>query len=157
MDSPSVMSTCDRIQVTHMFEGLGRIDVPQRQQRLFGGLRKGMRWLSVECPSCFVSLSLFLFSEALQTQQQQRQQHSHMAHGPLRDERRGRGRAVKHHKEKKRKKKSERKERASSGENAAEFFFVRAALRRKGKKRGGGGSPSSFTTPLQKHRSFSFL
>ena len=36
MDSPSVMSTCDLMQVTHMLDGLGRMEAPQRQQRLFG-------------------------------------------------------------------------------------------------------------------------
>jgi hypothetical protein len=32
---PSVMSTWDRMQVTHMLDGLGAMEVPQRQQRLF--------------------------------------------------------------------------------------------------------------------------
>lgn len=34
LEIPSVMSTCERMHVTHMFEGLGRMDAPQRQQRL---------------------------------------------------------------------------------------------------------------------------
>ncbi len=29
------MSTWDRMQVTHMLDGLGAMEVPQRQQRLF--------------------------------------------------------------------------------------------------------------------------
>ena len=29
------MSTCDLMQVTHMLDGLGRMEAPQRQQRLF--------------------------------------------------------------------------------------------------------------------------
>ena len=32
--SPAVMSTWDRMQLTHMFEGLGKMDVPQRQHSL---------------------------------------------------------------------------------------------------------------------------
>lgn len=31
---PSVMSTWDRMQLTHMFDGLGWIPIPQRQQSL---------------------------------------------------------------------------------------------------------------------------
>lgn len=31
---PSVMSTCDRMQFTHMLEGLGRMLVPHKQHKL---------------------------------------------------------------------------------------------------------------------------
>ena len=134
LDRPSVMSTCDRMQVTHMLDGLGRMDAPQRQQRLFGW--KGMREEEgdavsvVKCPSMPFPLSLSI--ESSQTTRREAQQHSHMAHSPLRDERRGGSRAVKHHKEGEREEKLER----ASSNAAAEFFCLCAKNASKKKKKG---------------------
>ncbi len=129
------MSTCDRMQVTHMLDGLGRMDAPQRQQRLYVG-----SWMGLEregegdggVSSCrFVFFLLFCFSKLSETVEVSEQQHSHMALRPLRDKRRGRSRAVEHH----RKEKERRRKEESVSRTTLRVFCVCARAKMLSRKR----------------------